>query len=498
MSTPIHAVTALARWIRLPLLGPPAALVVVGAGFAVAAGGIVAITAASGAIVVLLGSLGFFWLERSRPGYLSIEVPIFLLLVATLVLRKGVAEAGGGEAADNPLDAYGLFRLACIAAALGFAVVGLLLSPRKAPENKITSLPFRLYWLYAAVVFMGVAVSIKPVFTAYRAFELVSALIVLTGAYWSSGRTALPRIGAMLYWYAVFLVSTVWIGVVLFPGLNIERVPSPLPYRIRGVFPSVGHDSLGTLGVILIVWSVAHLTIPGSPRRSLTKAIALLGLITLIGAQYRTGYAALAVALALFLILRKKKALAGVAILAGIIVAVAGDQIIADAQPFLLRGQTAQEASELQGRVSYWSVALPAWGDSPFIGGGLQTATRYEVLPEIVLRNGQSPGNVHSTWVEALVGTGTIGTLLLATSLLVSLRRARRAASHSSAHLASLLLLAVLTVRSFTGGGIEQGGDVSLLFLTIALSLRDGEPAAIGAGRSNVLAPGVSRLAGAK
>jgi O-antigen ligase len=194
------------------------------------------------------------------------------------------------------------------------------------------------------------------------------------------------------------------------------------------------------------------------------------GFVSLIGAQYRTGYVALAVALALLMVLLKRKAWATLAVAAAIGIATFGGSFIADAQPYLLRGATTEQASRLSGRTTYWALAIPVWRESPIIGGGLQTASRFEVLTQ--LEGGKPDQHIHRTWIEALVGTGILGVAFLAASLVIVLRRALSHALRGG-RLVPALLLAIIAVRTLTGGSIEQGGDTSLLFLTLAMGLRD-------------------------
>jgi O-antigen ligase len=79
---------------------------------------------------------------------------------------------------------------------------------------------------------------------------------------------------------------------------------------------------------------------------------------------------------------------------------------------------------------------------------------------------------IHSTWVEALVGTGLIGLSLLSLSLLVTLRRALVRALRMG-DLVPVLLLTVLTVRTITGNTFETFSQEAMIFLWIAMTLAD-------------------------
>ena len=95
--------------------------------------------------------------------------------------------------------------------------------------------------------------------------------------------------------------------------------------------------------------------------------------------------------------------------------------LVQEAEPFALRGQTTEQASQLSDRVDFWAAAIPVWEESPLTLEGLLTATRFEVLAPLGL---EYTAGIHSTWVEALVGTGLIGLSLLSLSFLISFKRA--------------------------------------------------------------------------
>ena len=95
--------------------------------------------------------------------------------------------------------------------------------------------------------------------------------------------------------------------------------------------------------------------------------------------------------------------------------------LVGEVEPYALRGQTPEEARELSSRLDYWSAALPVWRESPLIGKGLLTGTRFEVLAPLGLT---FTSGIHSTWVEALVGTGVIGLALVSLSFLITFKRA--------------------------------------------------------------------------
>jgi O-antigen ligase len=410
-----------------------------------------------------------------RPGFIAVEAPVLLLLLSTLVFRGRSAD----ELAYNPLDSAAQFRVLCVALALMLGAIALISQPHAAPSNgRLTSLPIRLYFLYVFVVFLGAPVSINLPLTAYRGVELITGLIVMVGARRSVGDEAAERIGTVLYWFTIGLLLSVWVGYVVAPDLAVGHLTNkevPINWQLSGVVPSISANGVGTLGVLATFWSLARLRrlpFPTNLQRRLAYALAGLGVASLIFAQYRTGYVAFVIGLLVYLLFGRRWVLATLVAMVVLGAIVMGpSSLVKDAEPFALRGQTTEQASELSSRVEFWAAAIPVWQKSPLIGRGLLTATRFEVLAPLGFTDVSA---IHSTWVEALVGTGVIGLTLLGLSFLITFRRAFVRALRSG-DLLPVLLLTVTAVRSITGNTFETFGYQAMIFLWLALALADEE-----------------------
>jgi O-antigen ligase len=446
------------------------AAIALGAGIGIAAGTKWGLLVAALALGFAVSSVGLLKLvvPRYAFGFVAIELPAIFILIASLGLRARTAD----DLASNPLDFVGSLRLAATALACLLGVIACL-SGGQSPGETTTNRPIRIYMLYAAVALTGVFASVSPALTAYRSFEVVAAIAVVVGAYRTAAQSALYRLEALLYWWLVVLLGTVWVGVATFPSVTVQRIDSPIPYQIQGVYPGVTSNTLGALAVILIFWSLGRCLLPKSergPRLGVAGAIAAFGLITLLAAQYRTGYAALLLGIAFLVFLRSRKATLAGGVIAVVVGAIYGSQIVAKVTPVLLRGAPTQRVTQLNGRVDWWKLALPIWHQSPIIGGGLRTASRLLVL-------GQSGfgevSTVHSTWVEALVGTGVLGVAALALFLLISMRRAFLIALRPQGRIVPFLILMSLAVRGFTGDTFESGGLYCLITLVFVMGLRD-------------------------
>jgi hypothetical protein len=440
------------------------------AGVGIALGSKWGLAVAGVALLFAAASVGLFQLTIPRYafGYIAIEVPAIFILIAALGLRARTAE----DLASNPLDFVGLLRLACTGIAFMLGAIACISATRETSE-RVTNRPLRIYMCYALVAAVGIFTSVSPALTGYRAFEVIAAITVVAGAYRTCGKEALLRLEALLYWWILILVGTVWVGVAAFPALTVQRLNSPIPYQIQGVYPGVTSNTLGELAVLLIFWSVGRLLAPGverGPRRPVAYAVAIFGFVTLVAAQYRTGYAAVMLGVAILLFLRGRKVLAGFGVIAVAVGTIVGSRIVSQAAPVLLRGQNSSQISQLNGRLNWWELAIPIWKQSPIIGGGLRTASRLLVLGQSGFGN---TSTVHSTWVEALVGTGVLGITALAFFLMITMRRAFLSALRPYGRIVPLLALSTLAVRSFTGDTFESGGIYCLLTLVFVMGLRD-------------------------
>lgn len=446
-------------------------------GVGVAAGGRRGAMALGVATIALVLPLAAVVAPRIRRALLAVEVPVVLLLMSNFSLRVRSTQ----ELATNPLDTGGQFRVGFVGLAGLLGIAALLSSTPSGTQanQRLTSLPIRLYIAYAVVVFAGALVSVNLPLTAYRGVELVVALVVLLGARKMVGADATKRIESTLYWSTSVLVAMVWLGVVFFPSRAIVHLANgaiPIQSALQGVYPPISSNGVGTLGAILVIWSLARVSsLPGERLRPwVAYTLAALGLTTVIFAQYRTGYISLAIGTLFLILLRKKWGLAALLIAAVVGVLLWRPSLISTAEPYVLRGQTVTEAQQLSGRVSWWEAALPVWQESPLIGRGLLTASRFEVFAQL----GQDKlAGLHSTWMEALVGTGAIGVALLALSFVIALGRAFAEAFRPDGWVAPAALLLILGVRTLTGNTFESFQYEALVFLWLASSLPDvGRP----------------------
>jgi O-antigen ligase len=467
-------------WVIALIVGPLLAI-------ALAAGGVARLVAGGGIVLVLVAGLSSAS-RVVRPGVFSLEVPVVLLILSTLVFRVRDADT----LAANPLDSAGAVRIALVGLAFLLGARALLLTERgnDAPR-KLTSRPFRIYLAYIAVVAIGALLSSRPTLTSYRVFELLTGALVIAGALKVVGRLALKRLVSLLYWSIVGLILTVWAGVLIAPSLALSPVGerfsfgAPIPWRIVGVMPVMSANFAGTLGVLLFLWSLAYWLredrLEVGPRLSVAGCLAFLGLVTLLAAQYRTGYAAALAGVGVLLLLRKRTGIAVLLLTIALAAGVSGIVSGSDVEGFVLRGQSAEVATGLTGRTIWWEKALEVFRESPLIGGGLLTASRFEVLAEL---GATTTATIHGTWIEALVGTGLVGASLILAAFLITFRRSWAEARSPIGSLIPALLIMVVLVRSLTANTFESFGFEALLFMSVCVWMTDDRVARRAAGES--------------
>jgi O-antigen ligase len=372
-------------------------------------------------VVVALGG-GLVAISRSRrPDVLTVETPFLLLLFAVVEWRTRSLSVS----TEQPVDTFVLFRVGLEGLAVLLAGFSLLESTRR--PSPVPGVPVLLL---AGFVAAGCISSVLAVSSALALFQIaqVALVIFVLVAALRAAADAPERLIRLVFCFLVVLLATVWLGVLVEPGRALAPVTdfvggvhSPITVRLQGVFPEANSDTVGAYGALLGLWS-ALLALKAKDRWKLIYgAISFFSITALILSQYRTGYLMVGAgaAVALGFLLREK----GAAILLTFCAAAAVSIVllftsVADvapvAQGLAYRGQNSKVASTGTGRTRWWSGSIKVWEKSPLVGHGLVSASRYEVI-------GPSGGEVnqaHSTWFEALAGTGAIGTACLAAAFL--------------------------------------------------------------------------------
>jgi O-antigen ligase len=363
------------------------------------------------------------------------------------------------ELSETPVDSAASVRLLFDALSLALALLCLLNEPLM--SSQVRPRPKKLlpgaavaYLVYILAGVLGVLVAVDPQIVTFRLFELTIALIVATTL---SRWLTLQEIVDFFRRVLVVLAGAIVVSALAMPSRGfVQARGGVVPIRLEGVFPAFSANSVGFVGLLLFALS---LTSERYRKLGIAGGLSLVAL-----SQYRTGYVAVAAAI---LVWMAASSTAGKRL--ALLLALPLGYLLYQSATFQsawIRGEEASNSvATLSGRTYWWAAAFDAAERHPFIGLGLSSGTRFEVLQARLGLNEAS--TIHGTWVEVYVGTGILGTIALALFVLVALREGTRVRTVS---LAPLLIITVTLVRSLTGTTIELASVnlLVVLMLTIA------------------------------
>jgi O-antigen ligase len=311
--------------------------------------------------------------------------------------------------------------------------------------------------LLTALALVALMVSIHSEFmlsSTFRASRLLAFVLILwlLTPWWGRQDMLLLRCHRRCLW---IILGTVVVGAVVAPGKALGGPEGRLSGAIWPIPPTqVAHYAAVLLGTSTILWMCRVIT-----GRHVAVAV-LLSAVVLIGSHTRTALVAMTVALlvagaSLFLgHARVRRTSAWTAVLAVVGATVFAPQLMS----WILRGQSAQEASQLTGRTKVWSAVFAT--NRPRIeewfGSGLSNQS-FNGLP------------IDSNWVASYLDQGWFGIVVQATVIVVLLLLvATRERSPQRA--VALFIIVYCLVASYTETGLG-GASPYLLDLVVAASL---------------------------
>jgi O-antigen ligase len=391
-------------------------------------------------------------------GSATVGTAWILMIVSTFVWRVRTTDA----LVSNPLDKAAMVRVALVALTGVVVLVHLLRHPTRAalPAAVILLIP------YVGTAIVSAVGSPLPLFGLYRAFELsvgLGAIIAVATADRAEWRKALDLVLAAFG--GICLLA--WLEGIAMPTRGWEVVNGVVSHALIGYFPAFSSNSLGAYGAVLAIWGIAQLDSPHY-RPWVVRVAAFGGLLTLLATQYRTGIVAFLLALTYVAWQWRRGPLALVVLGGALLVISSGDwsAIRMRTQVAFARGN-ADAVSSLDSRSVYWHAAEPYIKARPVFGWGLNVGTR-KALSTLGL---EETSTIHSTWFEALLGTGIVGTLFLAGAYLALLAAAlSRERDREKAAIVGIAI--IVLVRSLTGTTVELFDVMGLLFGALALATR--------------------------
>jgi O-antigen ligase len=383
----------------------------------------------------------------------------FALFASTFVWRTRSTQ----ELDANPLDTAGRIRVALVVLAGLLAAIALCWPRASRPR---IPLALSLLAAYIAIGYVSALGSPLPLQAGYRAFELSIGMLAALAGLMLLG----PRAGEVLLRLMIGLVAAsvavIWIEAIAVPHAAWAHTVSAFPYELQGYLPQYSSNSVGTLGGLLGLYGLAR---PSASRRGqifATVALAV-GAFTLLAAQYRTGILAFLVAGSAVAWYRQKLTFAVLWIVVALAISAVGvAPTVAHAKQIFSKGRP-ELVGTLDDRTVYWHASKPLIRERPYLGWGLNVGSR-----RVLVSLGKSDiSTIHSTWIEALLGTGFIGTFFLAAAYAAAVARAWRVRAHPlGAAVFGLLLF--YCVRTITGPTTEIF-DIGFLFFAALICAGD-------------------------
>jgi|HubBroStandDraft_6_1064221.scaffolds.fasta_scaffold00009_93 hypothetical protein len=375
----------------------------------------------------------------------------FLLLASSFVFRTRDVES----VQSNPLDTAAIFRVCLVGTTALILIVRLTL--RRPPWlGSLFSGLVGVMALFALVCTLTSLWSVNRPWTLYKSLEylgdvsLLAVILVMvqsTEAYESLMDWTWTLFGSI-----VFLA---WAEAAIWPAeaLEAERTGGMLKYRLNCLYPGYGTNSVGTFGAIIAAVAICRL-LPTAGRkfnRTWYVVLLIMGVVTMVFSQTRSAMAGFLVGVLLMLVFTGRKLLIaglGIASVAALALTGAGKLFV----EFLERGQSQAEIMSLSSRTIWWTVAWNAFKQHPFTGLGAFAAGQFAIFPKMGLKE-VTP--LHSDYVEALVGSGIWGPVLLILGLLWTwwvliqfLRRFPSMSLERQLAVEAIAVLSILTVRS--------------------------------------------------
>jgi O-antigen ligase len=391
------------------------------------------------------------WLDR-RAGREStwLNRENIAVLVAVLGTKSIVAQTSAQEVLRDPVVLERIVRGALAGLSLLISAPLLLRRlQRGSPVPRSKGLVALL--IYLAVCVLSVLYSVAPLVSAAKAFELTAGLsAVCAAALASDGRIRLRSMARFLVGLEATLLVAATIGFFLLPGtFSYLDVRPGFIFSATMISPFAHSNYLSTIGAVVAAYSLAKLLDSGEIRsRLFWTAGFFAGIFGTLLSSGRQGIVIVVLSVFALLWFRRRAlflTLVGPAAAFGLWLAWEPlFAAFARGRPTLILNLT--------GRVGWWQAALESWVKHPWTGYGYGAGGRFVALASI---GRSTTSNVHSGYVEALVGVGILGVLPL--------------------------IFAVGIVVAWSWGALREGRDVALAILIVPLALHTSVAQGFGA-----------------
>lgn len=385
----------------------------------------------------------------------TVEIVFFVLLFGgppRLDYRSPIASLKG------QLDAYSLFQIAL------WGIAGLWVlyhtfwqyrNIRGLPELPI---PHKFGVALIVVLSIGIFISPAPAFTAYKVFQVA---VMMLGALWIVRHHGISATFRLLLIADFSYCAVAAIATVLAPNRMLINWNSLGITQLHGDLVVLGFAQMTACGVILLL---------SLPNKSIHLGVRLFGTLLLGGllilTASRSAYLCVAVFCLLTLLVMPRSALTRVGAMGISISAISlsVSPLAGDVSPWILRNT--DSLSTLDGRLGLWRYLVHVvFQRSPLIGTGFCAGAR-----EYSLRYASWSGSAHSAFVEALVGGGVAGfVLVIALWLVLGCYALMLVKMRSAFGFAACALLVAVLIASNVGEGLQASPIGMTFWMLVAI-----------------------------
>lgn len=313
---------------------------------------------------------------------------------------------------------------------------------------------------YLTVALVSTLYSAAPLVTAAKVGELTAGLAPVIAI--ALGPRPGERLRNTLILVMALVGSLLAIAVVGFVALpsTFKILQSRPGFFMEEtlVAPFFHSNTLSALGATVGVFAIARLMTGRQPnQRWWWMGVAAAGLISIVLASGRQGVVMALAGIAVVLWSRRRVLFLGLLAPAALFAGYAYRDSLFD----IFARERPQSVTNFSGRLYWWEAAFDAWTAHPWTGWGYGAGGRFVALASI---GRGTTSNVHSGYVEALVGVGILGLAGLLYALFEVVVWSIRNLRVETAFAALIVPLALRT-------GVSQGfgGWLSVEFVLFAL-----------------------------
>jgi len=351
---------------------------------------------------------------RKQSGWAIERIAMVLVLLGSFT---NAARASADEVLADPVVLERVIRGGLAGIALLFVLPAVFRGIRSTPLRAAPGLT--ALWFYALVGGVSILYSVAPIVTGPKAIELAAGLVIITSLALSDNARGNLRqairfvvaLDAALIGTAVlgfFVVPSTFASVQFRPGFILAKTMTS---------PWASSNNLSTSGSVVAAFALASFFESETRRQKAGWIVLFLsGTAGTLLASGRQGIAMWMAATGLLLWFHRRHLfilMIGPATAA--MVYLNWDSVLT----ILARNQSQESLALLTGRLRFWEAAVESWIQHPFTGYGFGAGGRFVALASI---GEGTRSNLHSGYLEALLGVGLLGLIPLTYALIRALR----------------------------------------------------------------------------